>query len=74
MPSSAAKFGYLFSVERHGTLKQLFAVGADNRIHAVTLVNAYFGKLSAQIIFENELDRQDINRLKLKRGQVVPFV
>jgi hypothetical protein len=69
-----AKFGYLISVLPPGSYRlQVYAAGADNPIHALTLVSEYCGIASAKIEVERELGAEDIDRLELERGQVIPF-
>jgi hypothetical protein len=71
---SRAKFGYLISVLAPGTYRQqLYAAGADNPIHALVLVGEYCNIANAKIDFERELGVEDIDRLKLERGQVIPL-
>lgn len=73
MNPTRAKFGYLISALAPGDLPQLYAVGADNPIHALALVGDYCNNPSAKIEFEIELGVEDLDRLKLERGQVMPF-
>ena len=71
--SDRAKFGYLIWVLPPNSLPQWYAAGADNHLHALALVGDYCNNPNAKIEFERELGVEDIDRLKLERGQVIPF-
>ena len=70
---SRANHGYLILVQAPGALPQLYAAGADNPFHAQALVGDYCNNAKAKIEFERELGVEDLDRLQLERGQVIPF-
>jgi hypothetical protein len=59
-----AKCGYLISVLPPGSYRlQVYAAGADNPIHALTLVSEYCSIANAKIELARELGGDDIDRL-----------
>jgi len=65
---------YLMSVLTPGAENaKWYAVAADDLAHARTLVGDYCVIGNAKIEFERVLTDTTMQRLKLKRGQVIPF-